>query len=517
MVNYGISRACLTCKARRIRCDEGRPTCEKCSKSKRTCLGYKDDGDILFRDHSFDFTVDSKSDRKVAIPSSQSIKTSDSPEYMLGKDEDQGMLAAMGMFFSDYVLVPKDRDTSRGYFDGLESLITCTNQDSELVRAARLVAFASAANKSSSQNLTCRGNTQYSDTLIAFQETLNDPIKCNTDAALMTAALLGLYEMIVAEEASPTAYGTHVKGVSAILCTRNLPFGLLEGSGLFQTFNPLLSRLAPSNVQMPGLVSVYCCSEADSSTKNLDTILIRLRPIRERASAILSNSNSSKADLRSLRQEASLLNKEFSLWPLCQPKEWMPQTLGTINEGLEPGDEALDDMTFWPGKVDWYSDLYIVAVWDTYRKARLKLLHIIAECSHRLYLTNRPLKESISYQKMRNEIQELVDGLCASIPFHLVADLLTCLQTSNGHSASDVPGKALGGLLLMYPLYIASTLPLISTNQRNWMRGRLRWIGKNMGIQQATMLANVSFITVELSTSSNLQVCRIKLGFHITL
>jgi hypothetical protein len=41
MVNTGhASKGCTTCKLRRIRCDVTRPTCLKCAKSKRICLGY---------------------------------------------------------------------------------------------------------------------------------------------------------------------------------------------------------------------------------------------------------------------------------------------------------------------------------------------------------------------------------------------------------------------------------------------------------------------------------------------
>ncbi|RMD41728.1 hypothetical protein DV735_g3392, partial [Chaetothyriales sp. CBS 134920] len=31
---------CLTCRKRRIKCDEGKPECRNCQKSKRHCLGY---------------------------------------------------------------------------------------------------------------------------------------------------------------------------------------------------------------------------------------------------------------------------------------------------------------------------------------------------------------------------------------------------------------------------------------------------------------------------------------------
>ncbi|KAH7389287.1 hypothetical protein DE146DRAFT_663725 [Phaeosphaeria sp. MPI-PUGE-AT-0046c] len=41
MVNPGHpSRGCATCKKRRIRCDERKPTCTHCARAKRPCLGY---------------------------------------------------------------------------------------------------------------------------------------------------------------------------------------------------------------------------------------------------------------------------------------------------------------------------------------------------------------------------------------------------------------------------------------------------------------------------------------------
>lgn len=43
MVNPGHpSKACSTCKIRKIKCDLARPTCGNCEKSKRICLGYQD-------------------------------------------------------------------------------------------------------------------------------------------------------------------------------------------------------------------------------------------------------------------------------------------------------------------------------------------------------------------------------------------------------------------------------------------------------------------------------------------
>lgn len=53
MVNTGKpSKGCYICRARRIKCDEGKPSCMKCLKSKRECLGYRDEYELKLRDQT---------------------------------------------------------------------------------------------------------------------------------------------------------------------------------------------------------------------------------------------------------------------------------------------------------------------------------------------------------------------------------------------------------------------------------------------------------------------------------
>lgn len=493
MVNHGSSRGCLTCKTRRVRCDEGRPTCRRCTKSRRTCLGYEGEPNLILGRSTPDFV---KTRRAVSAPSG--LRRTRPSWHRLDTESDPEVRAALAKFFSDFVLVSKDRSISRGYFDGLQDLLAQADPKSVLVRATTIVALANAASTSSSSDLLYKAQTQYSYTLQAFHGSLDHPVKRNNDEALMTAALLGLYEMIVAAEAYPDVHSTHIIGVSAILCTRDLRIDqpeLLPGVRLFRCIRSLLSASRSFEALTPGLPLTQPCpkSDAEPPTQHLDILMLRLRPVLLRATKILSNPKASKVDLSTVKKQASLLNKEFSLWPLCQPKEWAPQTLGIIEKGVQTSDTTFDSMPFWPGKIDSYFDLYVVAVWDTYRKSRLKLLQVITDCSERLRSAGQPQEKPVALQKLRCEMRELVDGLCASIPFHLVADLHHCLQSGGTFDNLSTPGKALGGLLLMYPLYIASTLSLIPSDQRAWMKGRLQWIGKYMGIRQATMLGNVCF------------------------
>lgn len=53
MVNTGKpSGGCKLCRARRIKCDEGKPACLKCIRAKRECPGYRDPFDGKIRDET---------------------------------------------------------------------------------------------------------------------------------------------------------------------------------------------------------------------------------------------------------------------------------------------------------------------------------------------------------------------------------------------------------------------------------------------------------------------------------
>lgn len=81
--------------------------------------------------------------------------------------------------------------------------------------------------------------------------------------------------------------------------------------------------------------------------------------------------------------------------------------------------------------------------------------------------------------------------MIASIPYHLTDSLQAFLCQLSSNTGIADPGKFVGGLLLMHPLYIASEMPFVPELMRVYLRGSLAWIGTNMGFRQATLLANV--------------------------
>jgi hypothetical protein len=129
--------------------------------------------------------------------------------------------------------------------------------------------------------------------------------------------------------------------------------------------------------------------------------------------------------------------------------------------------------------------VYVAAIWNTYRKTRLLILNVIIRCSNRLEKRN-------TYHDEKIKVEELANDIAASIPFHLSENLSAFVeQAENGFELTIIPGKSVGGLLLMHPLFVMSNLPVILPKLQAHMKECLAWVGTRMGIGQATWLSNV--------------------------
>jgi hypothetical protein len=82
--------------------------------------------------------------------------------------------------------------------------------------------------------------------LHAFQGVLMSFQLCEpTVEALVTAILLGLYEIITSHESHESKeqeHIAHVRGVCALMLSPNSPFDLLASTQLFQVASPLLIK-----------------------------------------------------------------------------------------------------------------------------------------------------------------------------------------------------------------------------------------------------------------------------------
>jgi len=134
--------------------------------------------------------------------------------------------------------------------------------------------------------------------------------------------------------------------------------------------------------------------------------------------------------------------------------------------------------------------VYVASLWNNYRKARLLLLNIIMRCYRRINdYANGPEIDALIHK----DVAELTAGIVSSIPYLLAADLQAFVENTNAELPPLVPGRPIGGLLLMHALYVLLTLPMVEARLKAYIRHCLAWIGTRMGIGQATILSRVRY------------------------
>lgn len=104
---------------------------------------------------------------------------------------------ALDIFLAEFVVESHDRKRSRGFLDGMQSLLANVSPDSSLRNAAKIVVLASIGNRTGRESLVKRAQVQYGQLLQDFTASLSQGSVGVSIENLFTAVLLGLYEVSV--------------------------------------------------------------------------------------------------------------------------------------------------------------------------------------------------------------------------------------------------------------------------------------------------------------------------------
>jgi hypothetical protein len=201
------------------------------------------------------------------------------------------------------------------------------------------------------------------------------------------------------------------------------------------------------------------------------------------------------------------LEAEFVTWTEEIPDLWRYYTAMKISE--IQGD--ITKMHAFPGDVDIYHDIWMASIWNLSRASRLFIQGVVIRCAAWLSAPNDYITTE-EYASAATLGQRLVNEVCASVPYHLgwppakaALDLVNFPDISGFACGDDSESSAknLGGYFLLWPLFVAGSLDFVPDIQRQWIRGRLAYIGHSMGIKQAEILSQVSgsaFLNVFLCT-----------------
>jgi hypothetical protein len=227
----------------------------------------------------------------------------------------------------------------------------------------------------------------------------------------------------------------------------------------------------------------------DHVDRSLDDLMLVFGSLWKRAEHFFAKSPTKVDEIRILKEEAITLNEAFITWQKPRVEVIKPKAIGQVSQ-----EQALASnfgVGYWPGTVDIYFDLYTAGVWNISRTARLLLTSLTLRLS-------RIQGDELDHSHELEDALRLVEEMIASIHYHITEDIQVFLQNKETSTEINNPGRSVGGLLLMHPIYIASRLSIVPSNIRVYLKDCLAWIGMQMGIGQAYLFAKVRFPPITL-------------------
>lgn len=231
-------------------------------------------------------------------------------------------------------------------------------------------------------------------------------------------------------------------------------------------------------------------SSQDSPEDELTALVAKIPDVQYLANKYpASPPATSESDTRNLIYQAQRLDNELSSWAARISATWFYAAASDISTPV--GSE------FAPAQIHRYPDIYTARVWNFYRVSRLVVQSILLRAIRQIpALTESPQAESYRISIERKHV-DLVDGICASVPFLLGRDLSKMkLPSANGgrkrerlegtrllDDATDDGLRRDGRYSLLWPLYVASSALPIAKTQREWMRSQLRLIAEHGELQ----------------------------------
>ncbi|PQE29163.1 negative acting factor protein [Rutstroemia sp. NJR-2017a BBW] len=482
MVNTGKpSKGCYLCRARRIKCDEAKPHCMRCQKSKRQCPGYRDASELSIREHAKAmkrkasmyfgpgvpaFKVESynhgqpsisrawkkagdstgerdlchKQEHRVSAitlgyssyqPPESGTLGSPASAAEFNADRSVSMTIpkqfsppidqrAMCFFLSNFVLLPNTKG-AKGHLGFLLPLVKEISKNSTLFLTLNAVALAALANQPNSRALQPAADSQYGSALNQINKDLQDAKKAQQDSTLASVYLLSLYEQISSYPVTLSGWVSHIDGAVALLKTRGKA-----------NSNTDIGRALFDAIRSHMIVQSMGHSKNIREAHDWWTTFAIGDPVQHQISIL----NMKVADLRADSHRICTLkahtveNVEKVLQHLREAQAIDQEYINwheDLPEVWKPKfsfwinkslDTDMETTNFYPGRVDTYRDLWMATTHSMARVSRLFIFTSILRCTAWLTI---PLncEESIEYITISKQARILIEEIIASIPYFL--------------------------------------------------------------------------------------------------
>ncbi|KAI0023492.1 hypothetical protein F4780DRAFT_776904 [Xylariomycetidae sp. FL0641] len=514
------SRGCQMCRTRRIKCDETKPTCNQCAKSRRQCPGYKDEFDLVFRNETKATERRAqKANRKALaqkggrpeIPSTEPTEPSVSmvlPDNAKSPLE-QSILPALNVpveqrascqFVSNFVLLPRGSSTTRGFLDFLIPLLKQETPHDPLKYAFGAVSMAFMNNRSGTpSDLTDKAISDYTQALKSVNRAIQDPEAQKADSTLAAVLLLGMFESITAQKIGMLNWGSHTEGAIQLVKARGRKqLRTKTGWQLFIAIRTqmIIHSLTSGTAPIMGAEWWLADTVKDSTASLVQRHMIKASELRAEVTRMMvsmARTPDNAEIMLEMIRKAQTLDQEIVTWMKNVPEHYKFETVAW-EDHVPNGDYSKAEV--FPGRVDLYRDFWISSLWNSARTTRLILASLIVRCAAWV-CSPVDYRTTPEYATAARTCVETITDVIASVPYNLgwhlnKKHILQKANLSGFACGEDDHQKGLAGYFLCWPLTCINGQDYLTDAQRAWTIGRLKYIGYELGVKYGIVLSGLN-------------------------
>ncbi|KAB8207208.1 hypothetical protein BDV34DRAFT_192439 [Aspergillus parasiticus] len=436
MVNRGRSGGCVTCKQRHVKCDEAKPECQACRRLKLRCGGYNrhQNTKLKFKDQNHKFCTNTNQDVvKVATSSPGRSPESDVQDRevvrALTSRRPSEPDTAVQFYLGHYASMGRDMGSTRGFFEMLIPAYFSEREDSALSLAVSALASETLSMWRQDATSFRSPRKSYSRALTRLQTAIQDPIERGKPATVLAVLVLQTYENASAVYGLRRVSSTHHNGAASLLSF----LGSDDMGGVVRAYLRrfmLHTEVSTAIRQKKPLKRI-----AYSWVRSKDTMAVPENP-----SAALDAIGASVADLQA--SYTQLMTQGGSTTSLkCVPTEWMADAKRVDAELLAWAENVPDhwrpvrlisgrdiDLSIptYQSICEVYPSCQIASIWNLWRFQRLLLakitlgsLNAFSDLTLSGFTYGQFVGDPTDLINCQQTLQEVVDSVCYSIPFHL--------------------------------------------------------------------------------------------------
>ena len=392
---------------------------------------------------------------------------------------------AVSFFFSSHAFSLGGPST--GFIDHLQTSPQFELGDN-LLSSIKAVGLVGISDVVKAPDLLLEAKKQYVSAVRCVNTALKTASDVTKDSTLLAVMVLGIYEILAGQsDTSLVAWAAHLKGAAALLKIRG-PEQLKKPSGR-RLYGQITAGLATSCMQQEVELPDHILELRDELDKYISPTDITWQHHRHLLlfTNLFARVQRQKFDsVQEILDESLKLDGEMTETFANVPEDWRYSII----------DSPKDASFVYAGFYHIYRGALAAMVWNGMRTCRILLNEIIRNALLEGFSSKPPLFVSAVFtqqlQRSTDTLYQLASDVIASVPQHLE---FTFSQTFHLDSAVDVVSSSIPMLKmaiyqLPWSLYCVGNSDVTTEPLLRWIIDTLRHMSENMGIRQASVLAD---------------------------